>query len=89
MIAKKRIDVARRLFKMFDKDESGHLTEDEIPFIIEETYKEMGQNYKPSRDDVKSYMKLVDTDGDGKISLPEFEEIILRSLKNAGFEIYE
>ena len=34
-------------------------------------------------------MKMVDSDGDGKISLSEFEEIILRSLKNAGFEVYE
>ena len=49
----------------------------------------MGQNYKPNREDVKSYMKMVDSDGDGRISLAEFEEIILRSLKNAGFEIYE
>ena len=30
----------------------------------------MGQNYKPTRDDVKSYMKMVDSDGDGRISLP-------------------
>ncbi len=28
VIAKKRLDVARRLFKMFDKDQSGYLTED-------------------------------------------------------------
>lgn len=48
----------------------------------------MGQNYQPTKDDIKSYMKMVDTDGDGKITLGEFEEIILRSLKNAGFEIY-
>jgi Ca2+-binding EF-hand superfamily protein len=48
-IARKRLDVARRLFKMFDKDASGYLTEDEIPSIIQETYKEMGQNYQPSR----------------------------------------
>ena len=39
----------------------------------------MGQNYKPSKDDVKSYMKMVDTNKDGKISLNQFEEIILRS----------
>lgn len=32
----------------------------------------MGQNYKPTRDDVKSYMKMVDADGDGRISLAEF-----------------
>ena len=73
---------------MFDKDQNGELTEDEIPFIIQETYREMGQNYQPSKEDVRSYMKMVDTNGDGKVSLNEFEEIILRSLKNAGFEIY-
>jgi Ca2+-binding EF-hand superfamily protein len=49
----------------------------------------MGQTYQPSREDVRSYLKMVDTDGDGKITLAEFEEIILRSLKNAGFEVYE
>ena len=80
--------MARRLFKMFDKDGNGELTEDEIPYIIQETYREMGQNYQPTREDVKSYMKMVDTNGDGKVSLNEFEEIIVRSLKNAGFEIY-
>ena len=88
VIARKRLDVARRLFKIFDKDENGSLTDDEVPFIIQETYREMGQNYQPSKEDVKSYMKMVDADGDGKITLNEFEEIILRSLKNAGFDIY-
>lgn len=54
---------------MFDKDENGFLTEYEIPLIIQETYKEMGQNYQPSKDDVRTYMKMVDSDGDGKITL--------------------
>jgi Ca2+-binding EF-hand superfamily protein len=39
LIARKRLDVARRLFKKFDRDESGYLTEEEIPLIIQETYK--------------------------------------------------
>ena len=72
-MARKRLDVARRLFKMFDKDQNGELTEDEVPFIIQETYREMGQNYQPSKEDVRSYMKMVDTNGDGKVSLSEFE----------------
>lgn len=33
----------------------------------------MGQTYVPTKEDVKSYMKMVDTNGDGKVSLPEFE----------------
>lgn len=33
----------------------------------------MGQlNYKPTNDDVKSYMKMVDTNSDGKVSIEEF-----------------
>ena len=89
-MAKKRLDVVRRLFKMFDKDNSGYLTEDEIPAMLEETYKEMGQaNYKPSREDVKSYMRMVDKNSDGRVSLQEFEEIVLLSLQKAGFDIYE
>lgn len=55
---------------MFDKDDSGYLTEDEIPKMLEETYKEMGQlNYKPSQEDVKSYMRMVDKNSDGRVSL--------------------
>ena len=50
----------------------------------------MGQmNYKASKEDVKSYMRMVDKNSDGKVSLDEFEEIVLLSLQKAGFEIYE
>ncbi len=48
-MAQKRLDVVRRLFEKFDKDKSGYLTETEVPFILEETYKEMGQVYKPTK----------------------------------------
>ena len=34
-------------------------------------------------------MRMVDKNSDGKISLEEFEEIVLLSLKKAGFDIYE
>lgn len=29
----------------------------------------MGQVYKPTREDVKSYMKMVDKNSDGKVTL--------------------
>ena len=46
-------------------------------------------NFRATPDDVKSYMRMVDKNEDGKISLEEFEEIVLLSLKRAGFEIYQ
>ena len=57
--------------------------------MLEETYKETGQVYKPTKEDVKSYMRMVDTNSDGKVSLDEFEQIVLLSLQKAGIEIYE
>ena len=44
-------------------------------------------NYSPSRDDVRSWMAMTDTNKDGKVTLPEYERLVLRSLKNAGFKI--
>lgn len=88
-VARKRLDVVRRLFKMFDKDNSGFLTESEIPLMLQETYKDLNQNYTVTNDDVKSYMRMVDKDGDGKVTLDEFEEIVLVSLERAGIKIYE
>lgn len=38
--------------------------------MLEETYKQAGEmNFKATQDDVKSYMRMVDKNGDGKISL--------------------
>jgi Ca2+-binding EF-hand superfamily protein len=74
---------------MFDKDNSGYLTENEIPLMMQETYKEINPNYRVSPEDVKSYMRMVDKDGDGRVTLNEFEEIVLLSLEKAGIQIYE
>lgn len=69
-LARKRLDVVRRLFKMFDRDNSGYLTEEEIPRMLEETYKDMGQmNFKASPEDVRSYMRMVDKNSDGRVTL--------------------
>lgn len=83
-----RLDVARRLFRMFDRDGSGFLDEDEIPGLIIETYKAMGiNNFIPTRDDVKSWLAMGDTNRDGKVSLNEYEDVVIRSLKNAGVKL--
>lgn len=83
-----KLDVARRLFRMFDKDGSGFLDEDEIPNLMIETYKSTGMNnYCPTKDDVRSWMAIGDTNRDGRVSLQEYEELIIRSLRNAGIKL--
>ena len=83
-----RLEVARRLFRMFDRDGSGFLDDAEIPKLIAETYKSMGMtNYTPSKDDVSSWLDMGDTNKDGKVSLEECEEVVISSLRKAGIKL--
>ena len=74
------MEVARRLFEKFDRNGDKSLTRNEIEPLIIETYKNMGMTYTPSKEDIDSWMKMTDTDGDGLVTLIEYEDLILRSL---------
>lgn len=88
--AQRRLDVARRLFKRFDTDNSNFIEEKEVSNIIKESYKIMGiENFAPSEEDVKVWMMMTDTNKDGIISLEEYENLVIKSLENAGIKIYE
>lgn len=88
--AKQRLDVARRLFKRFDTDGSNFIEEKEVANIIKESYKTMGiENFTPSEEDVKVWMQMTDSNKDGRISLEEYEGLVIKSLENAGIKIYE
>lgn len=86
-----RLEVARRLFKKFDKDNGGTLTIDEVGPLLVETYREtMGMpDFSPTQEDITSFMDLVDTDHDGIIHLQDYEQYILQSLVDAGIKIEE
>lgn len=64
-IAEEKLEVARRLFKKFDIDKSGYITEEEVGPLLRATYKNMGIDYEPTENDVKEWIEMTDTDGDG------------------------
>lgn len=88
--ALQRLEVARRLFKMFDTSGDGNLGKDEVRLLLIETYKQMGMHdFNPTREDVDSFMELVDSNQDGLVTLEDYEMYIIRSLKEAGIQIEE
>lgn len=88
--AKRRLEVAERLFDRFDKDKSKSIDKEEVPNILKETYEVMGmKEYQPSREDCEIWLQMTDTNNDGKVSLQEYTDLVIKSLKNAGIQIYE
>ena len=81
----KRLDVAKRIFAILDKDKNGYITRNEIPELLKLTYRDMGiSDYQPTKDDVDAWYLLANPKEPGKITLDEFEQVILNSLKKAG-----
>ena len=72
---------------MYDSDGSGFLEREEIPKILNDTYKGMGLNIVVNPWDVDSYIKWMDENNDGKVSLPEFEKVVTKSLQARGIKI--
>ena len=85
-----RLEVARRLFKMFDQDGSETLGLKEVKLLMAESYKMMGNNdFHCSDEEAKAYMDMIDQNHDGVLKLEDYEAYVLKSLREAGVKIDE
>ncbi len=57
-MVEERLAVARRLFKQFDVDKKGYLTEKQVPNLLAETYKSLGKSFMATEEDIKSWVIL-------------------------------
>lgn len=55
-MVEERLNVARRLFKQFDVERKGFLTEKQVPNLLSETYKCLGKTFTATPEDVKSWV---------------------------------
>jgi hypothetical protein len=44
-------------------------------------------HYIPTEEDVKIWMEMADLDKDKKVSLPEYEHLIIKSLEKVGIKL--
>jgi Ca2+-binding EF-hand superfamily protein len=84
VVRKTQLDEIRRIFERFDGDRSGFIDERELKNLLEETYRVLGVQRTITYEDVSSYLNMVDTNRDGRVSLPEYETIVIRSLEKNG-----
>lgn len=84
VLRRTQLEEIRRIFDRFDADKSGFIDEAELKHLMEETYRILNVNKNITHEDVASYLAMVDTNRDGKISPQEYEVIVIRSLERIG-----
>jgi Ca2+-binding EF-hand superfamily protein len=58
-----------------------------VPELLKETYAQMGMQYEPTKEDVVIWIEMTDSDGDGKVTLEDYEQLVLRSLQQQGISL--
>ena len=64
-------NVARRILDTYDRDRNGNIDSIEVVPMIVDTYKSFNRVFSPSRADIDSYLKILDRNGDGRVTLQD------------------
>ena len=64
-------NVARRILDTFDRDRNGVIDSIEVVPMIVDAYKSFNRVFSPSRADIESYLKVLDRNGDGKVTIQD------------------
>jgi len=73
-------NLARRMFKLYNKDLSGTIDDFEIGPMISDVYRAIGKEYNPTQEDIHQYIQTVDFDKDGKVSVQDLEQLLIKYL---------
>jgi Ca2+-binding EF-hand superfamily protein len=72
--------LAHRIFEIYDKDQSGAIESYEIGQMMIDTYSSINKHFVPSQYDIETYIKVLDKDGDGRVTLPDVEAMVVRMM---------
>ncbi|XP_062499933.1 neo-calmodulin-like [Corticium candelabrum] len=73
----------RQVFMLFDKDESGTISTDELKSV----FKSLGQN--PNMAELQAMISEVDSDGNGEIDFHEFSAMMAKYMKSSDDDYIE
>ena len=73
-------NVARRILDTYDRDRNGVIDSIEVVPMIVDAYKSFNRVFSPSRADIESYIKILDRNGDGKVTIQDLEDLCTKYL---------
>lgn len=72
--------VARKILETYDRDRNGHIDSIEVVPMIVDAYKSFNRVFSPSRADIESYLKVLDRNGDGRVTIQDLEDLCTKYL---------
>ena len=67
--------VAKRILDTYDRDRNGVIDSIEVVPMIVDAYKSFNRVFSPSRADIESYLKVLDRNGDGRVTIQDLEDL--------------
>jgi len=75
------LEIAKRLFWQYDRDHNGQISSEEVALLLTETYRQIGVEFKPEQEDIEAWLLMADVDKNGKVTLEDFERMLVRALE--------
>jgi Ca2+-binding EF-hand superfamily protein len=73
-------NVAKRILDTYDRDNNGVIDSIEVVPMIVDAYKSFNRVFSPSRADIESYLKVLDRNGDGRVTIQDLEDLCTKYL---------
>lgn len=73
-------NVAKRILDTYDRDNNGVIDSIEVVPMIVDAYKSFNRVFSPSRADIESYLKVLDRNGDGRVTIQDLEDLCAKYL---------
>ena len=71
---------ARRILDTYDRDRNGYIDSIEVVPMIVDAYKAFSRVFAPSKSDIESYLKVLDRNGDGRVTIQDLEALCAKYL---------
>ena len=72
--------LAKHFFEYYNIQNSNNLSPQDVKTILVDIYKSIGIDFEPTSADIASYTKILDSDGDGKVTLNDIVRLMNKYL---------